>query len=97
MFMTLQDQKQFKEPASLFEHFFVVGLHSYANVTVIEDAFAKKKAVDIRQDQYHGPIPTMEPQVWCFLEQEQFFCFRGICLCHPHPWMQQFPIEFYVL
>ncbi|KAM0828349.1 hypothetical protein ACQ4PT_067613 [Festuca glaucescens] len=57
------DQKQFKEPTSLFEHFFVVGLHSYANVAVIEDAFAKKKAVDIRKDQYHGPIPTMEPQI----------------------------------
>ncbi|KAI4965197.1 hypothetical protein ZWY2020_055254 [Hordeum vulgare] len=33
------DQNQFKEPSSLFEHFFVVGLHSYANVAVIEDAF----------------------------------------------------------
>ncbi|KAM0922132.1 hypothetical protein ACQ4PT_006364 [Festuca glaucescens] len=57
------DQKQFKEPTSLFEHFFLVGLHSYANVAVIEDAFAKKKAVDIRKDQYHGPIATMEPQI----------------------------------
>jgi hypothetical protein len=73
----LQDQKQFKEPTSLFEHFFVVGLHSYANVAVIEDAFAKRKAwesnvacsdiVDLR-NQYHEPIPTMEPQVWCFVE-----------------------------
>ncbi|XP_062209859.1 uncharacterized protein LOC133911580 isoform X1 [Phragmites australis] len=68
-----QDHKQYKEPTSLFEHFFVVGLHSYANVGVIEDAFAKKKAwesnvacseiVDLRKIQYHGPIPTMEPQI----------------------------------
>ncbi|CAL4937618.1 unnamed protein product [Urochloa decumbens] len=68
-----QDQWQYKEPASLFEHFFVVGLHSYANVGVIEDAFAKKKAwesnvarseiVDLRKIQYHGPIPSMEPQI----------------------------------
>lgn len=68
-----QDHWQYKEPASLFEHFFVVGLHSYANVGVIEDAFAKKKAwesnvarseiVDLRKIQYHGPIPSMEPQI----------------------------------
>uniref|UniRef100_A0A0E0GGQ8 UDENN domain-containing protein n=1 Tax=Oryza nivara TaxID=4536 RepID=A0A0E0GGQ8_ORYNI len=68
-----RDNKQYKEPTTLFEHFFVVGLHSYANVGVIEDAFAKKKAwesnvehseiVDLRKIQYHGPIPTMEPQI----------------------------------
>ncbi|KAM3315927.1 hypothetical protein ACQJBY_034202 [Aegilops geniculata] len=68
-----KDQNQFKEPSSLFEHFFVVGLHSYANVAVVEDAFAKKKAwesnvacsevVDLSKIQYHGPIPTMEPQI----------------------------------
>ncbi|KAF0913729.1 hypothetical protein E2562_024610, partial [Oryza meyeriana var. granulata] len=68
-----RDQKQYKEPTTLFEHFFVVGLHSYANVGVIEDAFAKKKAwesnvahseiVDLRKIQYHGLIPTMEPQI----------------------------------
>ncbi|KAL6645514.1 hypothetical protein ACP70R_017122 [Stipagrostis hirtigluma subsp. patula] len=68
-----QDRMQYKEPTSLYEHFFVVGLHSYANVGVIEDAFAKKKAwesnvarsevVDLRKIQYHGPIPTMEPQI----------------------------------
>ncbi|KAF8721312.1 hypothetical protein HU200_023245 [Digitaria exilis] len=68
-----QDNWQYKEPASLFEHFFVVGLHSYANVGVIEDAFAKKKAwesdvarseiVDLRKIQYHGSIPSMEPQI----------------------------------
>lgn len=73
-----QNQNQFKEPTSLFEHFFVVGLHSYADVAVIEDAFAKKKAweskvacsevVDPSKIQYHGPIPTMEPQVVCFID-----------------------------
>ncbi|VAH97876.1 unnamed protein product [Triticum turgidum subsp. durum] len=69
----VRDQNQFKEPSSLFEHFFVVGLHFYANVAVIEDAFAKRKAwesnvacsevVDLNKIQYHGPIPTMEPQI----------------------------------
>lgn len=85
LFFFLQDNKQYKEPTTLFEHFFVVGLHSYANVGVIEDAFAKKKAwesnvehseiVDLRKIQYHGPIPTMEPQV-CFFEKKnmEFFC-----------------------
>ncbi|XP_006649392.2 uncharacterized protein LOC102701985 [Oryza brachyantha] len=68
-----RDHKQYKEPTTLFENFFVVGLHSYANVGIIEDAFAKKKAwesnvehleiVDLRKIQYHGPIPTMEPQI----------------------------------
>uniref|UniRef100_A0A0A8YAA2 UDENN domain-containing protein n=1 Tax=Arundo donax TaxID=35708 RepID=A0A0A8YAA2_ARUDO len=68
-----QDHKQYREPTSLFEHFFVVGLHSYANVGVIEDAFAKKKAwesnvarseiVDLTRIQYLGPIPSMEPQI----------------------------------
>ncbi|EER95503.2 hypothetical protein BDA96_01G539500 [Sorghum bicolor] len=68
-----QDNLQYREPTSLFEHFFVVGLHSYANVGVIEDAFAKKKAweskvarseiVDRRKIRYHGPIPSMEPQI----------------------------------
>ncbi|WVZ55456.1 hypothetical protein U9M48_006116 [Paspalum notatum var. saurae] len=67
------DNCQYREPTSLFEHFFVVGLHSYANVGVIEDAFAKKKAwesnvarseiVDLRKIHYHGPIPSMEPQI----------------------------------
>ncbi|XP_062216805.1 uncharacterized protein LOC133916923 isoform X2 [Phragmites australis] len=68
-----QGHKQYREPTSLFEHFFVVGLHSYANVRVIEDAFAKKKAwesnvarseiVDLRRIQSHGPMPSMEPQI----------------------------------
>ncbi|TVU48389.1 hypothetical protein EJB05_08025 [Eragrostis curvula] len=68
-----KDHKHFREPTSLFEHFFVVGLHSYANVAVIEDAFAKKKAWesnvarseidDLRKIQHHGPVPTMEPQI----------------------------------
>ncbi|KAL6901851.1 hypothetical protein ACP4OV_004727 [Aristida adscensionis] len=68
-----QDHIQYKAPTSLYEHFYVVGLHSYANVEVIEDAFAKRKAwesnvarsevVDLRKIQYHGPAPTMEPQI----------------------------------
>ncbi|KAK3150467.1 hypothetical protein QOZ80_3AG0233550 [Eleusine coracana subsp. coracana] len=68
-----KDQKHFREPTSLFENFFVVGLHSYANVAVIENAFAKKKAwesdvarseiVDLRKIQYHGPVPAMDPQI----------------------------------
>ncbi|KAJ1298817.1 hypothetical protein BS78_01G482700 [Paspalum vaginatum] len=67
------DNWQYREPTSLFENFFVVGLHSYANVGVIEDAFAKKKAwesnvarseiVDLRKMHYHGHIPSMEPQI----------------------------------
>jgi hypothetical protein len=69
----MQDNWQYREPTSLFEHFFVVGLHSYADVGVVEDAFAKKKAwesnvarseiVNLRKNQYRGPVPSMEPQV----------------------------------
>eukprot|EP00267_Zea_mays_P047153 XP_020399584.1 uncharacterized protein LOC103640447 isoform X5 [Zea mays] len=68
-----QDNWQYREPTSLFEHFFVVGLHSYADVGVVEDAFAKKKAwesnvarseiVNLRKNQYRGPVPSMEPQI----------------------------------
>ncbi|KAL6002164.1 hypothetical protein ACLOJK_037612 [Asimina triloba] len=68
------DQKQYKEPTSLFEQFFIVGLHSYANLEAIEDAFAKRKVwetevakseiLDLRKLQYRGPqLPTLEPQV----------------------------------
>ncbi|KAL5210231.1 hypothetical protein ABZP36_005854 [Zizania latifolia] len=77
-----RDHKQYKEPTALFEHFLVVGLHSYANVGVIEDAFAKKKSwesdvahseiLDLREVRYRGPIPTMEPQP-CFLEEHKEF------------------------
>lgn len=68
-----RNNKQHKEPTSLFEHFFIVGLHSYANVDVIEDAFAKRKTwesevakseiLDLRKLQYHGGLPTLEPQI----------------------------------
>ncbi|XP_072987918.1 uncharacterized protein [Typha latifolia] len=68
-----RDHKQHKEPTSLYEHFFVLGLHSYANVDLIEEAFAKRKAweldvakseiLDLRKIQYHGHIPTLEPQI----------------------------------
>ncbi|MQL71321.1 hypothetical protein Taro_003630 [Colocasia esculenta] len=65
--------KQQKEPVSLFEHFFIVGLHSCANMEPIEDAFAKRKTwesevakseiFDLRKLQYHGRLPILEPQV----------------------------------
>nr|XP_010933158.1 uncharacterized protein LOC105053615 isoform X2 [Elaeis guineensis] len=68
-----RDLRQYKEPSSLFEHFFIVGLHSYANVEAIEDAFAKRKKwesevanseiLDLRKLQYHGCMPTLEPQI----------------------------------
>ncbi|XP_020084627.1 uncharacterized protein LOC109707627 isoform X1 [Ananas comosus] len=68
-----RDHKQHEEPTSLYEHFFIVGLHSYANVEVIEDAFAKRKAwesdvakseiLDLRKIQYHGRMPSLEPQI----------------------------------
>lgn len=74
----MQDLRQYKEPSSLFEHFFIVGLHSYANVEAIEDAFAKRKKwesavanseiLDLRKLQYHGCMPTLEPQVcWIYI------------------------------
>ncbi|KAJ3682440.1 hypothetical protein LUZ60_015013 [Juncus effusus] len=68
-----QNNRQYEEPTSLFEHFFIVGLHSCANVEPIEDAFAKKKAwesnvakseiLDLRNIHYHGAMPTLEPQI----------------------------------
>ncbi|KAK1260691.1 hypothetical protein QJS04_geneDACA002241 [Acorus gramineus] len=69
-----RDHKQHKEPTSLFEHFVIVGLHSYANVEAIEDDFVKRKrwesemakndALDLGKYQYHAPpLPTLEPQV----------------------------------
>lgn len=67
-----KDNKQYKEPTSLFEHFFIVGLHSYANVEVIEDAFARKKSweyqvareiLDLRKFQRQTHVPTLEPQI----------------------------------
>ncbi|THU56222.1 hypothetical protein C4D60_Mb11t15020 [Musa balbisiana] len=68
-----RDHMQHNEPSSLYEHFFIVGLHSYANVEAIEEAFAKRKTwesevakseiLDLRKLQYHGCIPTLEPQI----------------------------------
>uniref|UniRef100_A0A1D1XYC1 DENN domain-containing protein 5B n=1 Tax=Anthurium amnicola TaxID=1678845 RepID=A0A1D1XYC1_9ARAE len=65
--------KQHKEPTSLFEHFFIVGLHSDSNMEAIEDAFAKRKTwesevakseiFDLRKLQYHGRLPILEPQI----------------------------------
>ncbi|XP_020576469.1 uncharacterized protein LOC110022034 isoform X2 [Phalaenopsis equestris] len=68
-----RDIKQHWEPTSLFEQFFIVGLHSHANVEVLERAFSKRKAweseaaksdvLDLRKLQYNGQIPALEPQV----------------------------------
>ncbi|XP_077250909.1 DENN (AEX-3) domain-containing protein isoform X2 [Tasmannia lanceolata] len=66
--------KQHTEPTSLFEQFFIVGLHSDANVEALEDAFARKKIwesemakseiLDLRKLQYRGPpLPTLQPQI----------------------------------
>ncbi|XP_058101310.1 uncharacterized protein LOC131245702 isoform X2 [Magnolia sinica] len=68
------DHKQYKEPTSLFEQFFIVGLHSDANVEAIEDAFAKRKTweseiakseiLDLRKLHHRSPpLPTLEPQI----------------------------------
>ena len=72
LLFTEQDHK-LHEPTSLFEHFFIVGLHSYANVEVIEHAFAKRKTwesevakseiLDLHKLHYHGHPPPMEPEV----------------------------------
>ncbi|KAG6508367.1 hypothetical protein ZIOFF_033741 [Zingiber officinale] len=68
-----RDHSQNKEPMSLYEHFFIVGLHSNANVEAVEAAFAKRKIwesevakseiLDLRKHQYHGCMPTLEPQI----------------------------------
>ncbi|XAR61038.1 hypothetical protein NMG60_11034617 [Bertholletia excelsa] len=68
------DQKKYEEPASLFEHFIVVGLQPDANLELVETAFAKRKKwesemrkyemVDLKLMQYPEPsIPAMEPQI----------------------------------
>ncbi|ONK57292.1 uncharacterized protein A4U43_C10F18570 [Asparagus officinalis] len=68
-----KDHKQHKEPTSLFEHFFIVGLSSYANVEAVEDAFARRKTwesevakseiLDLRKIQRQARMPTLEPQI----------------------------------
>lgn len=69
----MQGYKQQKEPISLFEHFFIVGLHSCSNLEAIEDTFAKRKTweaemekseiFDPRKLPYRGRPPLLEPQV----------------------------------
>ncbi|CAA7390636.1 unnamed protein product [Spirodela intermedia] len=68
-----QGYKRQKEPISLFEHFFIVGLHSCSNLEAIEDTFAKRKTweaemekseiFDLRKLPYHRRPPLLEPQV----------------------------------
>lgn len=65
------DNTNYQEPTSLFEHFIIVGLHSDANLNIVEDAFAKRKKwesdmaqseVDLKE-QWGPSIPTLEPQI----------------------------------
>lgn len=72
----LQENTNYKEPTSLFEHFIIAGLHSNANLDVVEDAFAKRKKwesdmaeyeVDLK-DQSGPSVPTLEPQVDCLIK-----------------------------
>nr|XP_004292250.2 PREDICTED: uncharacterized protein LOC101314825 isoform X1 [Fragaria vesca subsp. vesca] len=64
----------YQEPASLFEHFIIAGLHPDANLQTAEAAFIKRKKwetdmisygiTDMKLLQQKGPpIPTLEPQV----------------------------------
>ena len=72
----MQECKQQKEPTSLFEHFFIIGLHSCSNLENVEDNFAKRKSweaemaksdiFDLRKLQYQGQPPLFEAQV-CFV------------------------------
>ncbi|KAJ8616794.1 hypothetical protein MRB53_036166 [Persea americana] len=68
------DHKQQMEPTSLFEQFFIVGLHPDANIVATEDAFtrgntcesnvAKSEILDFRNLQCQGPsLPPLEPQI----------------------------------
>uniref|UniRef100_A0A7N0TPX6 UDENN domain-containing protein n=1 Tax=Kalanchoe fedtschenkoi TaxID=63787 RepID=A0A7N0TPX6_KALFE len=68
------DYKKYQEPNSLFEHFIITGLHSDANLEVVEEAFVKRKkwesemmrseVVDFKTLQNSGPtVPTLEPQI----------------------------------
>ncbi|KAA8550691.1 hypothetical protein F0562_002375 [Nyssa sinensis] len=68
------DHKKYKEPTSLFEHFIIAGIHPYANLEAVEDAFAKRKKwelqmeksemIDFKMLQHRGPsLPTSEPQI----------------------------------
>ncbi|KAK4408181.1 DENN domain-containing protein 5B [Sesamum angolense] len=68
------DPDKYKEPSSLFEHFFVVGIHPDAKLEAVEDAFIRKKkweqemerteTVDFDMRKRRRPsFPTLDPQV----------------------------------
>ncbi|GMY06195.1 denn domain-containing protein 5b [Fagus crenata] len=68
------DNMKYKEPTSLFEHFIVAGLHPDVNLEIVEDAFAKRKKLELQMAnseilefkmlQNQAPsIPTLEPQI----------------------------------
>ncbi|KAL0418603.1 UNVERIFIED_CONTAM: hypothetical protein Sradi_1273800 [Sesamum radiatum] len=68
------DPDKYKEPTSLFEHFFVVGIHPDAKLEAVEDAFIRKKKweqemertetvdFDMRK-RWQPSFPTLDPQV----------------------------------
>ncbi|XP_010540930.1 PREDICTED: uncharacterized protein LOC104814537 isoform X2 [Tarenaya hassleriana] len=68
------DQTKYKEPASLFEHFIIVGLHPETNLEAVEEAFRKRKKWEMEMLRYEvadynilrhrGPqLPILEPQI----------------------------------
>ncbi|KAL3647681.1 hypothetical protein CASFOL_008649 [Castilleja foliolosa] len=59
------DPDKFKEPASLFEHFVVVGLRPDVNLDVFEDAVLKRKMLESNERiDFEEPLSqSMEPQV----------------------------------
>lgn len=75
----MQDRKQHVEPTSLFEQFFIVGLHSDTNLVASEDApakgntwnskMSKSEILDNRNLQcQQASLPLLEPQVDCMHE-----------------------------
>jgi hypothetical protein len=80
---------KYKEPTSLFEHFIVAGLHPDVNLEIVEDAFAKRKKLELQMAnseilefkmlQNQAPsIPTLEPQVDCMSKWNPFSIFNNI-------------------
>ncbi|KAF8007236.1 hypothetical protein BT93_K1284 [Corymbia citriodora subsp. variegata] len=68
------DNDTYVPPTSLFEHFIIAGLHSDANLEVVEDAFVRRKKwesemekselIDSKLLQNRGPsFPSLEPQI----------------------------------
>jgi hypothetical protein len=68
------DQTKLKEPASLFEHFIIVGLHPETNLRPVEEAFRRRKKWEMEMSRYEvadyrilrhrGPqFPILEPQI----------------------------------